>query len=100
MENVDKAVRQKLTPQQNYLLSCIPSTYDMKSYSHQDPPEVRRARRLIDSYDAMIKRRQCAWRKRMEALRSKAREAVYFSSPEKALAIVTQCRKMIAGCDE
>lgn len=91
----------QLTPQQRYLLERIPSSYQMNGYKERpEPIEVKRARRLVEKWDKEEKLRLCQAGKRNEALRRKAREAVYFDAPEKALAIVQQCEKMLKGCDE
>lgn len=91
----------QLTPQQRYLLERIPSSYQMNGYKEPvEPAEVKRARKLIEQYDKRNSLLRCQAGKRNEALRKKAREAVYFDTPEKALAIVKQCEKMLKGCEE
>lgn len=91
----------QLTAQQHYLLERIPSSYQMNGYKERSEPiEVRRARKLIEQWDKQEKLLQCQAGKRNEALRQKAREAVYFDTPEKALAIVKQCEKMLKGCED
>ena len=44
--------------------------------------------------------RIAALNKRNQALRQKAVESIYFDTPEKALAIVKQCEKMLKGCEK
>jgi hypothetical protein len=91
----------QLTVQQRYLLERIPSSYQMNGYKERvEPAEVKQARKLIKRWDKQEKLLACQAGKRNEALRQKAREAVYFDAPEKALAIVKQCEKMLKGCDE
>lgn len=93
--------RKQLTAQQQYLLQRIPSSYQMNGYKERpEPAEVKQARKLIERWDKREKLLQCQAGKRNEALRQKAREAVYFDTPEKALAIVRQCEKMLKGCEE
>lgn len=93
--------RKQLTVEQRYLLERIPSLYQMNGYKERpEPAEVKKARKLIEEWDKQEKRLQCEAGRRNEALRQKAREAVYFDTPEKALAIVRQCEKMLKGCDE
>lgn len=93
--------RKQLTSQQQYLLQRIPSSYQMNGYKERpEPAEVKQARKLIERWDKEEKLRACQAGKRNEALRQKAREAVYFDTPEKALAIVKQCEKMLKGCEE
>lgn len=93
--------RKQLTAQQSYLLQRIPSSYQMNSYKPPaEPAEVKRARKLIQRWDKQEGLLRCRAGKRSEALRIKAREAVYFSTPEKALVIVRQCEKMLKGCEE
>lgn len=93
--------RKQLSVEQRYLLERIPSPYQMNGYKPRpEPVEVRRARKLIDQWDKQEKLLLCQAGKRNEALRQKAREAVYFDTPEKALAIVKQCEKMLKGCEE
>lgn len=91
----------QLTAQQRYLLDRIPSSYQMNGYKERpEPAEVKQARKLIDKWNKEEKLLQCQAGKRNEALRQKAKEAVYFDTPEKALAIVKQCEKMLKGCEE
>lgn len=91
----------KLTDQQKYLLQRIPSSYQMNGYKPQvEPAEVKQARKLIERWDKQEQLLQCQAGKRAEALRSKAREAVFFDKPEKALAIIRQCEKLLKGCEE
>lgn len=93
--------RKQLTVEQRYLLERIPSSYQMNGYkARTEPPDVKRARALIERWDKQEKLLQCQAGKRNEALRQKAREAVYFDTPEKALAIVRQCEKLLRGCEE
>lgn len=90
-----------LTVEQRYLLERIPSSYQMNGYKERpEPAEVKQARKLIDKWDKEEKLLQCRASKRNEALRQKAREAVYFDTPEKALAIIRQCEKMLKGCED
>lgn len=90
-----------LTVQQRYLLERLPSSYQMNGYKErQGTAEVKRARKLIEKWDKDERLRRCQAEKKNEALRRKAREAVYFDTPEKALAIVRQCEKMLKGCEE
>jgi hypothetical protein len=91
----------KLTEQQKYLLHRIPSQYQMNGYKELPmPTEVRRAEALVNRWQKQEKRRQCQADKRNQALRTKAREAVYFDTPQKALAIVRQCEKLLKGCED
>ena len=90
----------KLNEQQKFLLQMIPSVYEMSRRKHERvPPEVTKAKRLVDSWVNRQSRLDCQHSKRMEALRNKAREAVYFATPEKALAIVRQVQKFKKGCE-
>jgi len=92
--------RKQLTAQQNYLLQRIPSSYQMNGYKERtEPAEVKQARKVLDRWNKEEKLRQCQAGKRSEALLRKAREAVYFDTPEKALAIIRQCEKMLKGCE-
>lgn len=94
-------MRKQLSVEQRYLLERIPSSYQMNGYKPRpEPVEVKRARKLIDQWDKQEKLLLCQAGKRNEALRQKAREAVYFDTPEKALAIVKQCEKMLKGCED
>ena len=55
----------KLTPQQTYLLHRIPSTYQMNGVEElPEPPEVKKARRLIDKWDKEKATLQCRAKKR------------------------------------
>lgn len=90
----------KLTDQQKYLLQRIPSSYQMNGYTPlPKPTEVKKAEALAERWRKQESQRQCQADKRKEALRQKAREAVYFDTPEKALAIIRQCEKMLKGCE-
>lgn len=94
------AMRRQLSIEQRYLLERIPSSYQMNGYKPRvEPIEVKRARKLVEQWDKQEKLLQCQAGKRADALRQKAREAVYFDTPEKALAIVRQCEKMLKGCE-
>lgn len=89
----------KLDERQKYLLDRLPKKWDLNGYhAPQEPVEVKRARKLIERWDKHEARRQCEAEKRNLALLRKAREAVYFSTPEKALAIVRQCEKLLKPC--
>lgn len=93
--------RKSLTVEQRYLLERIPSSYQMNGYKPRtEPVEVKRARKLIERWDKQERLLSCQAGKRNEALRQKARESIYFDTPEKALAIVKQCEKMLKGCDD
>ena len=88
-----------LTAQQQYLLQRIPASYEMNGLENRaEPTEVKRARAVVDRWEKQENLRTCQAKKRNEALVRKAREAVYFDTPEKALAIVRQCEKMLKGC--
>lgn len=92
--------RRDLTAQQKYLLQRIPSQYQMNGYKERsEPAEVKHARKVIEQWEKQEKLLRCQAEQRNEALRRKAREAVYFDTPEKALAIVQQCEKLLRGCE-
>lgn len=94
-------LRKQLTVEQRYLLERLPSQYQMNGYRERpEPAEVKRARKLIEQWDKQERVLQCRADARNQALRTKAREAIYFDTPEKALAIVRQCEKMLKGCDD
>jgi hypothetical protein len=94
-------IKKQLTAQQQYLLKRIPSSYRMNGYKERpESAEVRQARKLIERWDKEDKRLRCQAEQRNEALLRKAREAVYFDTPEKALVIIRQCEKMLKGCDD
>jgi len=99
MRSREKIDTRKLTAQQNYLLGRIPYSHDLDGYKPTpEPAAIKLARKRIARWDAGETKKQCQARKRNEALLRKAKEAVYFESPEKALAIVRQCEKMLKGC--
>ena len=101
MNRKQTPTRRQLTVEQKYLLERLPSSYRMNGYkAPSEPIEVKRARRLVEQWDKRKRLLQCQAGKRNEALRQKAREAIYFDTPDKALAIVRQCEKMLKGCDE
>lgn len=94
-----KPASSKLTDQQRYLLQRIPTTYNLKGYVRpQEPAEVKRARIVIEQWEKSEGKKECEAKKRNEALITKAREAVYFEPPDKALVIVRQCEKLLKGC--
>lgn len=89
----------KLTDKQKYLLQRVPNLYQMNGYERSaEPAEVKRARKTIEQWDKKHERSECEAQKRNEALIRKAREAVYFETPEKALAIIQQCERRLKGC--
>ena|ERR1043165_2509783 len=101
MKSTQTTTRRKLSDQQKYLLQRIPSSYQMNGYKERpEPAEVKQARKLIERWDKQEKLLACQASRRNEALRQKAREAVYFDTPEKALAIIQQCEKMLKGCED
>lgn len=90
----------RLTDAQKYLLQRIPGSYQMNGHKETPMPlEVKKAEKLVEQWRKRQSRERCAADRRKEALRTKAREAVYFSTPEKALAIIRQCEKLLKGCD-
>lgn len=90
-----------LTDRQRYLLARIPSDYQMNGYHEPaKPPEVRRAEAIMNRWEKAQGLAKCKAKKRAEALRRKAQEAVYFEDDRKALAIVQQCEKMLKGCED
>ena len=100
MSRTKHVSKKSLTVEQRYLLERIPSSYQMNGYKARvEPPEVKRARKLVEQWDKQERLLECQAGKRNEALRQKAREAVYFDTPEKALAIVRQCEKLLKGCE-
>lgn len=90
----------RLTEQQKYLLQRIPSSYQMNGHKETPMPlEVKKAEVVVARWNKLQSRERCQADRRKEALRQKAREAVYFAAPEKALAIIRQCEKMLKGCE-
>ena len=93
------ATGSKLTAQQSYLLGRIPSMHQLDGYKETpEPSVVKQARRTLERWDKAEGLRRCKQQKRNEALIRKAREAVYFAPPEKALQIIQQCEKLLKGC--
>lgn len=91
----------KLTAQQQYLLQRIPSSYQISSYKEAPTPaKVKKAQTVVKQWDKQERQRRCQADKRTQALLQKARESVYFDTPEKALAIIRQCEKMMKGCEQ
>lgn len=89
----------RLTEQQKYLLQRIPRMYDMNGYvPRAEPAEVKQARKVVERWEKDEAKLECEARARNEALRRKATETVYFDTPEKALAIIQQCKKRLKGC--
>lgn len=94
-------VKGKLSVRQKYLLGRIPGRYALNGFhAPPEPREVRQARKLVNHYERVLSRKRCAADKRLEALLRKAREAVYFGTEEKALAIVKQIEKLLKTCQE
>lgn len=88
-----------MTDQQKYLLNRIPSIYQMDG--HKPTPEtadVKRAKKVIERWEKSESLKECRAKKRNEALITKAKEAVYFATPDKALRIIQQCEKLLKGC--
>jgi hypothetical protein len=101
MANKQTPTRRQLTVEQKYLLQRVPSVYRMNGYKRSpELVEVKRARALVKRFDERERLLECRAGKRNEALRQKAVEAIYFDTPEKALAIVRQCEKMLKGCED
>jgi hypothetical protein len=91
----------KLTVRKRYLLDRIPSTYNLNGFhAPPEPAAVTQARKLVDRYEKSIAHKRCVHGKRTEALIRKAREAVYFASDDKALAIIRQVEKLLKTCQE
>jgi hypothetical protein len=99
MKTSQKQLPTRLTIHQKYLLQRLPSLYSMNGHKERvEPAEVKQARKIIERWDKEESRLACESQKRKEALRQKAKEAIYFDTPEKALAIIRQCEKMLKGC--
>src|SRR5688572_3947531 len=95
----EKIPYNKLTAQQTYLLQRIPHLYQMDGVEEvSEPAEVKAARKVVERWDKQESLRKCKAQRRNEALVRKAQEAVYFDKPEKALAIIQQCEKLLKGC--
>lgn len=91
----------KLDSRRQYLLQRIPGKYDINGFhTPPDPLEVVKAQKLVDAWRKKVGLLKCQHDKRSEALVRKAREAVYFESEEKALAIIRQVEKLLKGCEE
>jgi len=90
----------KLNVRQRYLLDRIPRTYDLNGLHLQEPAEVTQAKQIVDRWEKKAAHQHCIHTKRTEALIRKAREAVYFSTEEKALAIIQQIEKLLKTCAE
>ncbi len=89
----------RLTEHQKYLLRRVPRAYDMNGHDPRiEPSEVKQARKVVERWDKEEEQLACQARKRNEALSRKAIEAVYFTTPERALAIIQQCEKHLKGC--
>jgi hypothetical protein len=89
----------KLTDQQRYLLARIPGLYQLNEHKPTpEPAEVKRARKIVDKWEKQEALLECQHKKRNEALIIKAKETVYFDTPEKALRIIQQCEKLLKGC--
>lgn len=84
----------RLTEQQSYLLGRLPNWYSVRDEGEvADPPEIKRARALLQRYDDRMARQRKDREKRFNILRTKAREAVYFMAPEKALKVIQDFEK-------
>ena len=59
----------------------------------KEPPEVRRSRKIIEKYENDTDAKKETVLKRITADRIKVKEAILFSEPEKALALVREFEK-------
>lgn len=84
----------KLTEQQSYLLRRLPKWYDVRDQNDPpEPPEIKRARALCSRYDERMSKKRKDSEKNFNNLLTKAREAVYFLTPEKALKVIQDFEK-------
>jgi len=60
----------------------------------KEPVAVRQARRLVERFDERKRKHERREQKRMTALLTSAKEAIYFQTPEKALKIVKRLEAM------
>jgi hypothetical protein len=89
-----------LTDQQKYLLNRIPNGYDLRKLKDQtDPPEVRRARKLVARWDDKQRKASCKHECKVKKLITSAREAVYFKPIKSALQAVKAVEAMKTCCD-
>lgn len=82
---------------QKYLLARIPSMYDLKRKRKEDPPEprdVKAAKLTIAKWKAAQEKVVADETKRLNRLILDAKDAVYFSTPEKALVLIKQREAM------
>jgi len=77
-----------LNEQQKYLLSRIPSRYDIKDASIPDTTEVKHARKVIEAHDKKTAEHRCERSNKFNKSLTAAREAIYFKKPDEALALV------------
>jgi hypothetical protein len=84
----------RLTEQQSFLLRRLPNWYSVKNTVDViEPSEIKRARATVQRYDDRVRRQEKGREKRFNELLTKAREAVYFLTPEKALKVVQDFEK-------
>ena len=87
----------KQSEQQKYLLSRIPSVWDLKkrrSEESPEPKEVRAAKRVVERWKQAQEKAVAEEKARLNRLILDAKDAVYFSTPEKALALIKALEKM------
>jgi len=92
-----KEMTMPVNEKQKYLLTKIPSLYELKRRrkDQPEPRDVRAARRTIEKWEASQKAITDQEVKRLDRLILDAKDAVYFSTPEKALALIKQLEKML-----
>jgi hypothetical protein len=84
-----------LTNQQVFLLGMLPSAYDLRKKTDNQPPEVKAAQRIVDKWHCQQKLAACRHEKRMNALVDKTKDSILFDSIDKARKIVLHIRKMM-----
>lgn len=79
----------QLSVEQRYVLQRIPGKYQIdKKLKSEEPATVKKARAIVDRYDADQSKRQKAHEDKIDKMIEDAREAVYFKPLDKALELV------------
>jgi hypothetical protein len=94
-------VDKTLSVTRNYLLGRIPGMHELKTtVTLEEPTSVKLARKIVAAFEKRERLANCKQRKLVEALRIKAREAVYFCSEQTALNLIHRLEAMKERCED
>lgn len=74
-----------MNEEKKYLLNRLPGRYSLKRPPVADPPEVKKARKVVDDFAARLDREHEERQRKYNKAVKSAREAIYFKDAQKAL---------------